>query len=88
MRQLVRRRLTWFTTPGLVIAFGVIWHLYIVIFDVSDYILPKPLEVVASYVELLGDSRLWEATGVRHRWRVPRRPIGPWLPDHRLSERL
>ncbi|MCH8112729.1 MAG: ABC transporter permease [Proteobacteria bacterium] len=64
MRQLVRRRLTWFTTPGLIIVFGIVWHLYIVIFDISGFILPKPLGVVGSYFELLGDSRLWEATGV------------------------
>lgn len=64
MNKLFRRRLAWFTTPSLIIAFGLVWHLYIVTFDISGFILPKPLDVVASYFELIGDSALWEATGV------------------------
>ena len=64
MNKLIRRRLNWFTTPTLVVIFGLLWHLYIVVFDVSAFILPKPLNVLDSYFELLVDPRLWEATGV------------------------
>ena len=64
MKRYVRGHLAWFTTPALILVFVLIWHYYIVIFDITEFILPKPLAVVASYWGLLGDSDLWRHTGV------------------------
>jgi NitT/TauT family transport system permease protein len=64
MKKFVRGHLAWFTTPVLVLAFVIIWHSYIVIFDITDFILPKPWAVVKSYWNLIGNVDLWRHTGV------------------------
>lgn len=57
MRRLVQH--TWFTTPVLLALFLALWHLWIIAFDVSAFIVPTPLEAGASLVELLGDSDMY-----------------------------
>jgi NitT/TauT family transport system permease protein len=44
---------SWISTPILIIAFLAIWHLYVTIFHVSKFIVPPPLAVWDSLVELL-----------------------------------
>lgn len=50
--RLLRKRMTWITTPALIILFIAGWHFYVVWFDVSKFILPTPGSVVDGLVEL------------------------------------
>jgi NitT/TauT family transport system permease protein len=46
-------------TPGVVLAFVVLWHFYVTWFDVSRFIVPPPLEVGESLIDLLSTSGTW-----------------------------
>jgi NitT/TauT family transport system permease protein len=53
----------WLTTPALLAAFVLVWHFYVVIFNVSKFIVPPPLAVWESLVDLLTT-----ASTLRHTW--------------------
>lgn len=63
MNSFFHKRLTWFTTPFLLLLFFVVWHYYVVWFDVSKFVLPSPLDVAVAIGELLSD-----ATTYKHIW--------------------
>lgn len=54
---------TWLTTPALLLAFVGAWHLYVLWSGVSRFIIPPPLAVWDSLVDLLGSASTW-----RHAW--------------------
>jgi NitT/TauT family transport system permease protein len=56
--------ITWITTPILLIAFLSIWHFYVVFFDISKFILPPPIEVLKSLIELLSSRIAWGHTWI------------------------
>jgi NitT/TauT family transport system permease protein len=53
----------WITTPLLLIVFLLAWHFYVIHFNVSKFILPPPLAVWDSLIELLNTPSTW-----RHTW--------------------
>jgi NitT/TauT family transport system permease protein len=62
----VKRRnfdITWLTTPALVALFIACWHFYVVWSGVSKFIIPPPLAVWESMVDLLGS-----ANTLHHAW--------------------
>ncbi len=61
--RLLRKRITWITTPALIILFIAGWHFYVVWFDVSKFILPTPGSVVDGLVELFDTPSTY-----RHTW--------------------
>lgn len=61
--RLLRKRITWITTPALIILFIAGWHFYVVWFDVSKFILPTPGSVVDGLVELF-----YTPSTYRHTW--------------------
>ena len=54
---------TWFTTPALMAIFIASWHFYVVWSGVSKFIIPPPLDVLESLVDLLGS-----ASTLHHAW--------------------
>ncbi|MGX1101107.1 ABC transporter permease [Amorphus sp. MBR-141] len=46
-----------------VVAFLVLWTLYVRMADVSAFILPTPLEIVTAFVALVADAKVWH-----HAW--------------------
>lgn len=50
-----RRRfpVTWITTPAILIGFVLVWHCYVTWFNVSKFIVPPPLAVAESFIELI-----------------------------------
>jgi len=58
-----RFEISWITTPLLLIVFLLAWHFYVVHFNVSKFILPPPLAVWDSLIELLNTASTW-----RHTW--------------------
>jgi NitT/TauT family transport system permease protein len=55
--------ITWITTPAILAAFLLVWHLYVTWFNVSKFILPPPLAVAESFVELITS-----ASTLYHTW--------------------
>lgn len=55
--------LPWITTPLLLAALLVAWHVYVKAYGVSSFILPAPSAVWDSWMDMLGSSRAW-----RHTW--------------------
>lgn len=53
MRKL--RLSSWMTTPLIIVAFLICWEMYISMFKVSPFILPRPGQVWQALVELLSD---------------------------------
>ncbi|TAK80565.1 MAG: ABC transporter permease [Betaproteobacteria bacterium] len=53
----------WITTPALIVLFIAAWHLYVAWSGVSKFIIPPPLAVWESLVDLLGT-----ASTLRHAW--------------------
>lgn len=54
-----RKHLLWITTPLLAAAFVVVWHFYIVVFDVSRFVLPLPAEVLGGLGKLLSNPETY-----------------------------
>lgn len=61
--KLIKSHLPWFTTPALLILFIAVWHYYVIVFEVSKFILPTPRAVLDGIIELLTT----EST-LRHAW--------------------
>jgi len=53
----------WLTTPLIIVAFLICWELYIKIFEISPFILPRPIQVWHALVELLSD-----VSTLHHAW--------------------
>src|SRR5689334_8018021 len=49
--------------PLVVVAFVLVWHLYVTLSGISRFIIPPPLEVWDSLVDLLTTPSTW-----RHTW--------------------
>ena len=58
MRRLADQ--TWFTTPVLLALFLAVWHAWIVVFEVSPFLVPKPADVGLALVELMQEPRMYE----------------------------
>ena len=58
-----RTLLPWITTPALLLAFVLAWHVYVSATNVSAFILPAPADVWSSWLELLGSPRAGAHTG-------------------------
>jgi NitT/TauT family transport system permease protein len=58
------RRLPWITTPVLLLAAVLVWHLYVTMSGISAFILPTPLSVWQAWLEILASPRAWTHTGM------------------------
>jgi NitT/TauT family transport system permease protein len=54
---------SWITTPTILIAFVLVWHYYVAWFNVSKFIIPAPLAVWDSLIDLLATP-----STLRHTW--------------------
>ena len=54
---------SWITTPLLLILFILVWHFYVIYFHVSKFIIPPPLAVWYSLLDLLNTASTWQ-----HAW--------------------
>lgn len=61
---MLNRHAAWVATPLVLIALVVLWEAYVVLFDVSPFILPSPFAVADSVKTLLSDPRTWNHTMV------------------------
>lgn len=59
LRELLDTYLTWITTPLLLLAFIALWKLYVVVLDISPFMLPPPEAVALALVELLQEPFFW-----------------------------
>lgn len=59
MKFLRSRHITWLTTPLLTILLLLGWKAYVVVFDVSRFILPPPERVLGAVLELLNEDGIW-----------------------------
>ena len=55
--------IAWVTTPALIVLFVAAWHLYVTWSGVSKFIIPPPLAVWESLIDLLGTP-----STLRHAW--------------------
>jgi NitT/TauT family transport system permease protein len=55
-----RKLLPWVTTPLVLVAFFLLWDLFVRVYDISELVLPPPMTVFDSLVEVVGDPRTWE----------------------------
>src|SRR3978361_143605 len=58
------RALPWISTPILVVLLLAVWQIAVSGFGVSEFILPPPLEVWRSLVDLVSGSAGWHAVWV------------------------
>jgi NitT/TauT family transport system permease protein len=58
-----RPPLQWLTTPALLVAFVLVWHFYVTLFNVSKFIIPPPALVAESFVDLLTSPNT-----LKHTW--------------------
>ena len=58
-----RLSVQWLTTPALLVAFVLVWQVYVTLFNVSKFIIPPPLLVAESFVDLLTSPNT-----LKHTW--------------------
>jgi NitT/TauT family transport system permease protein len=56
------RLLPWVTTPLLLIAIVLAWHVYVKTSGISKFILPAPGDVAAEWLQMIRNPRLWNHT--------------------------
>jgi NitT/TauT family transport system permease protein len=59
MSPTAKRYLPWFSTLVAVIVMVIIWKLVIAIFDVSEFVLPQPEDVVSGMGDLINSNGFW-----------------------------
>jgi NitT/TauT family transport system permease protein len=59
-----RKLLPWVTTPLVLTAFCVLWDVFVRVYDISELVLPPPLTVLDSLVDVVRDPRTWDHAGV------------------------
>jgi NitT/TauT family transport system permease protein len=55
---------TWFTTPALIVLFILAWDLYVTWFEISKFILPRPISVFDGLVDLFSTPSTYKHTWV------------------------
>lgn len=55
-----KKLLPWLTTPLILVAFFFLWDLFVRVYDISELVLPPPLTVLDSLVDLVGDPQTWD----------------------------
>jgi NitT/TauT family transport system permease protein len=60
----IRFNASWITTPALIIIFLATWHFYVIAFNISKFIVPPPIDVADSFVDLLRSSSTWHHTWI------------------------
>jgi NitT/TauT family transport system permease protein len=55
-----RKLLPWITTPLILIAFVVAWDVFVRASGISELVLPRPISVWDSLVDVVGDDKTWE----------------------------
>lgn len=55
-----RKLLPWVTTPLILLAFFLLWDLFVRVYDISELVLPPPLTVLDSLVDVVQDPQTWE----------------------------
>jgi NitT/TauT family transport system permease protein len=55
-----RKLLPWLSTPLILVVFFVAWDVFVRVFDISELVLPPPLTVLESLVEVVQDPETWE----------------------------
>ena len=58
-RDKLIRWLPWISTPLLLIAIVIAWHLYTAYSGISQFVVPTPRDTWASLLELLGEPETW-----------------------------
>ena len=58
------RALPWITTPVLLIAFVLVWHLYVASSGISKLILPSPADTWAAWKTVIVDRKTWNHTWI------------------------
>jgi NitT/TauT family transport system permease protein len=56
------RLLPWVTTPLLILAIVLVWHVYVKTSGISKFILPAPGDVGAEWLQMIRNPRLWTHT--------------------------
>ncbi|GAB4179917.1 MAG: ABC transporter permease [Thalassobaculales bacterium] len=64
MRGAVPRALDWLAGPLAFLAFLLVWKFYVTAYGVSKFILPAPEAVLAAFLRLLGEPRIWSHIGI------------------------
>jgi NitT/TauT family transport system permease protein len=54
-----RKLLPWLATPLVLAIFFVAWDLFVRAYDISELVLPPPMTVLASLVDVAGDPETW-----------------------------
>jgi NitT/TauT family transport system permease protein len=55
-----RKLLPWLTTPLILLAFFVLWDVFVRAYDISELVLPRPLTVLDSLAEVVQDPATWD----------------------------
>jgi NitT/TauT family transport system permease protein len=55
-----KKLLPWLTTPLILAAFFFLWDLFVRVFDISELVLPPPLMVLDSLVDVVQDPQTWD----------------------------
>jgi NitT/TauT family transport system permease protein len=55
-----RKLLPWVSTPLILLACFVAWDLFVRVYDISELVLPPPLTVAETLVEVVSDPETWE----------------------------
>lgn len=56
---MIQKNTAWIATPLILIGFVLVWDIYVRVFSVSPFILPRPNAVWDATVELLGERRTY-----------------------------
>jgi NitT/TauT family transport system permease protein len=59
-----RNLLPWVSTPLVLLGCFVAWDLFVRVYDISELVLPPPLTVGETLVEVISDPETWEHAGV------------------------
>jgi NitT/TauT family transport system permease protein len=59
-----RNLLPWVSTPLILLACFVAWDLFVRVYDISELVLPPPMTVGETLVEVISDAETWEHAGV------------------------
>ncbi|MEU6647821.1 ABC transporter permease, partial [Saccharomonospora sp. NPDC046836] len=63
-RERLNKILPWISTPLILVAFFVVWDVFVRVNNVSELVLPRPGTVLASLGEVVTDPTTWDHAGI------------------------
>lgn len=58
-KERMRKLLPWLSTPLILLVFFVVWDIFVRVYDISELVLPPPMRIFESLIEVVQDPETW-----------------------------